>query len=150
MRLSVISTIVWLAVTPAFASGGLSCEGDDANAKFLVESGVTTGMGGPVFNFRGELEILNSGVAEDLRRTAFEPQNLPQYWLDGKELRLLVYRERPNEKPHGYVELTILTTNKEEGLYEGRYEVKVFDTADESKAEPQSYAAEGAVSCFVE
>jgi hypothetical protein len=86
-------TTLLLSAGSAFATGGIWCSAEDAAVKFLVEAGVTRGMGGPTFNFRGDLEILGRPVGDDLRNTVFEDSNLTQYWLDGKELRLLVYRE---------------------------------------------------------
>lgn len=151
MRQIAAAAIFALAASPSFASGGLSCTGDDDKVKFQIESGVTSGMGGPVFNFRGTVEILDTSVAEDLRRLEFAREHLPQYWLDNKRLSLHLYRERDADKPHGYVDLVIETQpGDDEGLYGGQYEISVFDTVDEATVEPRTYQASGTVSCFVE
>jgi len=139
-----------LAAGPTFASGGLSCEVEDKAVKLLVESGVTRGMGGPVFNFRGTLEVLDEAVAGDFRRISFDQAHLPQYWLDGDELRLLLYREREGDKPHGYVHFVIETKSVDEGSYEGTYGLTVFDTTGDTTGEGKTVAHEGAVSCMVE
>lgn len=135
---------------PALASGGFSCEAKDDAASFLLESGVTHGMGGPAFNFRGTIDITAKDVPDDLRKMSFAQENLAQYWLDGKELRLVVYREREAEKPHGYVELTILTSTTEEGSTEGTYALSVYDVGPEGSAEGRTVEAKGKVGCFVE
>lgn len=149
MRIVFAGIFSLMAAGSAFASGGLSCEADDAKAKFLIESGVTHGMGGPVFNFRGTIEALDKAVAEDLRKIEVSDKHLAQYWLDRDELRLLVYRER-TEGDHGYIELTIRTKAVDEGSYEGRYELEVFDTRGDTSAEGKTVKAEGKVGCFAE
>ena len=135
----------------AFASGGLSCEADDKNVALSIESGVTRGMGSPVFNFRAEAGLKLAKTPADMKTTAFEQANLAQYWLDGEDLRLVLYREREGDKPHGYVEITVLTKAKgeqEEGTYEGNYELTVFDGTGDG--DPLQLEAKGTVSCFSE
>lgn len=77
-----------------------------------------------------------------------------QYWLDGEDLRLLLYREREGDKPHGYVELTIETTARPgddgEGFYDGRYSLSVFDITDENGGEGVTVTREGVVVCSAE
>jgi hypothetical protein len=82
LRATALAAVAWLMAStlPAAASGGLSCSLEDQSVRIAIESGVTRGMGGPVFNFR-TLEILDKAVAEDLRRTAFDGRHLPQYRL---------------------------------------------------------------------
>lgn len=150
MRLLMIGVCLSAGVAHAAASGGLSCETDDKAVKFLVESGVTRGMGGPLFNFRGALEVKDKKVAADLRKIEFGQQHVPQYWLDNKSLKLLVYREREGDKPHGYVELTIETKAVDEGTYNGSYQLTVFDTADDPSAEGKTFEFKGKVGCFAE
>jgi hypothetical protein len=153
MRLTQGIVVLLLSTAAASASGGISCSADDAAAKFELMAGVTRGMGGPVFSFQGDVEILDQTVAEDLRKLSFERSHLAQYWLDGEELRLLLYRERDGDKAHGFVELTIRTKVKgeaDEGVYDGTYELQVFDTGDSSSAEGKTQSFPGTVSCFVE
>ena len=130
MRFHLVITALAAMVVPAAASGGLSCSLEDQSVRIAIESGVTRGMGGPVFNFRGTLEILDKAVAEDLRKTEFDGRHLPQYWLSERALQLHLYREREGDKPHGYVDLVIETqAGDDEGLYGGSYRLTVFDTS---------------------
>jgi hypothetical protein len=147
MRLAIIVAALLSAAGSAAASGGLSCEIEDKSARIAIMSGVTHGMGSPVFNFKGALEILDSAVTDDLRKAEFD--GLTQYWLDGQDLRLWLYRERAADKPHGYVELTILTQvgEDDEGVYSGSYKLAV---SDYSTDEGQNWNFEGPISCFVE
>jgi hypothetical protein len=139
---------------PAFASGGVHCSTDAGGVAFDIGGGVTHGMGGPLFSFEGEVTVAGDGVAADIGKTRFAREHVAQYWLDGEELRLLLYREREGDQPHGYVELTIRTKARPgddgEGFYDGRYELTVFDTADESVPEGVTVRREGDVACSAE
>ncbi|MER9630764.1 hypothetical protein [Mesorhizobium sp. M0296] len=107
-------------------------------------------MGGPTFNFSGELEILGRPAGDSLRKTVFEDQNLTQYWLDNKELRLLVYHERQVENAHGYVELAILTKASEEGVYDGRYLLSIHGVTADAEKDGKQAELTGKVSCGAE
>src|SRR6187431_2648919 len=109
MRFHLVIATLAAMIVPAAASGGLTCSLEDQSVGIAIESGVTHGMGGPVFNFRGTLEVLDKAVAQDLRRTEFDGRHLPQYWLSERALQLHLYREREGDKPHGYVDLVIET-----------------------------------------
>jgi hypothetical protein len=148
-RFSAALLLLAVGVAPAAASGGLSCEGKGQGASFSVEGGVTRGMGAPVFNFRGSSSIASKAVAPDLRRYSYTQEHLAQYWLDGDELRLVVYRERDAGKPHGYVQFTVLTKGDDEGTYTGTFAMSVFDGVDDvSQGKTAEFA--GKVTCFVE
>jgi hypothetical protein len=153
MRFASIPVLTWgmLALWPAdvLASGGLQCTAEDDFAVVTIESGVTRGMGGPVFNFRATSVIRDDAVAGDLRNMAFDGEHLAQYWLDGEELRLLLYRERA-EGAHGYVQIEVRTTAGEEGLYAGSYDLAVFDMAGDTTGEGRTFRQSGPVECFVE
>ncbi len=152
MRLNAaILAAALLAAVPsgAQASGGLSCTAEDDFAVISIESGVTRGMGGPVFNLRATSVIRDDRVAGDLRNMTFDGEHLAQYWLDGEELRLLLYRERA-EGAHGYVEIEVRTTTDEEGLYKGSYDLTAFDTTGDTTGEGRTVEGDGAVVCFVE
>lgn len=150
MRTIFCVTTLLLSAGTAFATGGIWCSAEDAAVKFEVEAGVTRGMGGPTFNFRGDLEILGRPVGDDLRKTVFEDSNLTQYWLDGKELRLLVYREHEVANTYGSVELTILTKASEEGVYDGRYSVAIYGGTADADKDGEPAALTGKVTCGAE
>lgn len=145
------SLIAWTITTAAAqASGGISCTQASGEHVVDIGAGVTHGMGGPVFELAGHIEVADPSAAPDLARTTFTREHLAQYWLDGRELRLLLYREREGDAPHGYAELTILTeADDDEETYAGTYALTLFDTVDgESEGRTLEYA--GAVSCSVE
>jgi hypothetical protein len=141
--------IILLSVAgEAAASGGLWCDVDDRSAQIELQGGVTHGMGGPLFSFTGKVDARDGSTPDDLRTTMFERSHVAQYWLDGKELRLLLYRERAADKAHGYVELTILAKANDEDSYEGRYELEVFDA--DASSEGKTWTYEGKISCGAE
>ncbi|WP_442581484.1 hypothetical protein ACSBOB_05680 [Mesorhizobium sp. ASY16-5R] len=150
MRVVLMAGLLMAGTLPAFASGGLSCEAEGGPARIAVESGVTRGMGSPVFNFRGSAVISDTAIAEDLRTTAFTGEYLAQYWFDGEDLRLVLYREREGDKPHGYVEITVLTrADGDEGGYVGTYKLTAYDgTGDDP--EGRTVKLDGKIGCFVE
>ena len=114
--------------TTAMASGGLWCTIDDANLKMTVESGVTRGMGGPLFNFKASAEVLAGNVAPDFRKIVLDDK-LVHSWLEGGDTRLLFYTEREGDKPHGYVSITIKTLadpEDEDVEAKGTYELTYF------------------------
>ena len=138
-----------MAAGEAAASGGFSCEADDAQARIMIQSGVTHGMGSPVFNFRAEAEVKGGEVADDLRKTDFGDEHLAQYWLGDGELKLVLYRERDGDKAHGSVEIVVRTKLDEEGGAKGTYEVSTFDVPADGGDAKESRAT-GEVSCSVE
>jgi len=139
-----------LSAGTAFASGGIWCNVDDPTVTFDVGAGVTRGMGGPTFNFRGDLEIKARPVGDHLRKTVFEDSNLTQYWLDGQELRLNIYREYETANAFNSVELTILTKASDEGVYDGQYTLAVYDNAADTDKDGKPAELTGKVSCGAE
>lgn len=141
------------AIHPANASGGLSCDIQDNAVRFNVRAGVTHGMGSPTFNFKGELTVLNNKIAEDLRRATFDDGDRPQYWLDDKELRLVLYKERVADKAFGSVELTIRTAAADDdggGSFAGTYKLSIADAAASTAGDGNTIDYAGAVTCFAE
>ena len=154
MHTKLFLLLTMLACQPAFASGGVHCSADGGGVSFDVGGGVTHGMGGPLFSFEGEVAVTADDIAADLGKTGFAREHVAQYWLDGEDLRLLLYREREGDKPHGYVELTIETKARAgddgEGSYDGRYELTVFDMTNENGGEGVMVKREGDVVCSAE
>jgi hypothetical protein len=150
MRAIICTTALVLSAGTAFATGGIWCSADDAAVKFQLDAGVTTGMGGPTFNFRCDLEILGRPAGDGLRKAVFEDSNLTQYWLDDKELRLLVYREHEVANTYSSVELTILTKASDEGVYDGQYTLAVYDGATDVDKDGKPVELTGKVSCGAE
>lgn len=154
MRLQYLLGGFLLAATalPAAASGGLDCSIKDKSVQFTLNSGVTHGMGGPTFNLKAELKILRKGIVEDFRTVALDDGNRPQYWLDGKDLRLLFYREREGNGPFASVELEIRTkaTGDDEGTYNGTYKLTGDGLLGTDSVQSERLELKGKVSCSVE
>lgn len=151
LKLIAIAALAAVFAFPADASGGIGCEAKDRRAEIDLQAGVTRGMGSPLFSLQGTATLKDRKVAADLRRTRFADDHVAQYWLDGDELRILLYRERPAGKPHGYVQLTIEAKSRgdDEGTYSGSYAVSVYDGVDDT-SEARTASFEGRIRCFVE
>ena len=150
MMRSIACMAAIMFVTPALASGGFSCEADDASAKFTIEAGLSRGAGNGLFNFRGELELTGKDVAEDFRKSVFDQGNLMQHWIDGKDLRLELYRERSGDKPFAELTLLIEAVLVEEGSYAGPYSLRLMDMTGDTSGEGRTVTIEGKASCIAE
>ena len=150
MRTILCVAMLLASAGTAFASGGIWCNVDDRAVTFDVGAGVTRGMGGPTFNFRGDLEIKARLAGDGLRKTVFEDSNLTQYWLDDKELRLNIYHEHEVANAFNSVELTILTKASDEGVYDGQYTRAVYDNAADTDKDGKPVELTGKVSCGAE
>lgn len=151
MRTHAVFAAAMLISGPVFASGGLSCTADDDAVKLDIQSGVTRGMGSPLFNFQGRVQLSDASVPTDLKNTEFSDDHVAQYWLDDQRLNLGLYREREGDKPHGYVEIVVVTQpGDDEGLYGGQYHLTVFDATDNASSDGKTLKFDGTVSCFVE
>lgn len=151
MRAFVAAIAILSSAMPVSASGGLDCTAKDKTVEFSVSGGVTRGMGGPLFSFDGQVDIKDKAVAEDLRKMNFALDHVAQYWFDGDELRLDIYRERDADKVHGYVELVIRTKVKgDEGDYQGTYELMTYDVVQEGGGDARESKYTGKVGCFAE
>ncbi|MGE0500494.1 MAG: hypothetical protein AB7I79_02430 [Rhizobiaceae bacterium] len=149
MRLTLAAAILAVLASDAAASGGLSCSVEEGPVKLEIESGITRGMGGPLFNFSASAEFDAPGIDDDLHKIRFEREHVPQYWLDGEVLQLVLYRERI-EGEHGYVQVTVLTRTVDEGTYEGTFALEAFDMAGDTTGQGKEFKAEGKIGCFVE
>lgn len=153
MRLQILLGGFLLAATalPAAASGGLECTIKDKSVRFTVNAGITSGMGRPTFNLKGELAIVDRAVAQDLRAVTFAADDRPQYWLDGKELRLVLYKERQGDKPFGSVELELRAKAAgDDGTFRGTYKLSTYDMSGSDSGEGKATTLRGKIACSVE
>lgn len=148
MRLVAAMVMAVIATGPALASGGISCEADDGNARISISGGVSRGMGGALFSFGGSVELSDPEVAEDLRKVESDRDHVAQYWLDGDGLRLKLYREREGDAPHGYVEATILSPTL--GKETGSFRIEIYDMTGAADGEAKAASLSGKISCLAE
>lgn len=150
MRRMILAFIGLLCGTSAaLASGGLSCSQAEGPHSVEINAAVTRGMGSPVYDLTGSTEAADGTVPADLAKTEFRREHLAQYWFDGEEIRLVLYRERGADAPHGYAELTIRAKAGEEDMFSGTWELGIFDgTGDQP--EGKSWKFGGKVTCTAE
>jgi hypothetical protein len=112
MRSLLTLPILLCTFSSAWASGGLWCDVDDDKVKIAISSGMTHGMGAPLFNFDASIEVKDARVADDVRKTSYS--HATQYWLDGETLNLLLYWEREGDGDFASVEATAMTKFSDE------------------------------------
>src|SRR5262249_10920284 len=141
--------IVGLLITirPALATGTLWCEADDQVLTFRARSGLSRGINGSFLDFTADLQVKLDGVPPDFRQLQLDEAGLSHRWLDNKQLKLRLDRERA-AGPGGYLVLVVATDAVEEGQYRGRYELTAFDTANDGRG--RTWEARGNVSCSVD
>jgi hypothetical protein len=119
---------LFLGVMPALATASLTCEAEDKSIAFSVQAALGGVRHGQVVNFGGSLEVKARGVPADLRKLELGPDDRQQSWIDDKQFKLEIYRER-GEVPNAYVLLTLDTRKVGENSYRGRYALET-DVAD--------------------
>jgi len=139
------------AADVAQASAGFSCSVEDKTLKLAVEGAFSRGVGEGVINFGGKLEVLAKATPDDFRSVALEREHLTQTWINGRDLKLRMYREREgNALPHGYVELVLETRQigaRDELEYAGSYVLTVYHLKSEQDSEGKTFTARGKARC---
>lgn len=137
------------SVAPALASGGASCTNDGGPATIELSAGITHGMGSPVFSLTATVDAKDAAAAADLKKSTFEKGHLAQYWLDDKEMKFLLYREREGAGEFGSVELVIVTKPVGDDVgYDGTYKLTLSDMT--GGGEGKNAVLEGKITCSVE
>jgi hypothetical protein len=151
VRTWIAAGLLFLAAASAHASGGLSCEASDKAIKLTVEAGVSRGTGSGFFSFKGELDILAPGAPRDFRKLELGKEHLTQHWLDNRNLKLRIYREREGE-PHGSVDIVIEAWPKKDAEdleFRGGYTLTIFDVP-KGGSDGKTTVLKGRVTCFSE
>lgn len=143
---SLIVTALMVLPLPAAATGGLWCNADDGNLTFAARTGLSDGINGGFLNFAADLQIKLAGVPSDLRSLHFDQAAISQRWLDVKDFKLRLYRER-DSGPSAYAVLVVLTTAVSEGAYRGHYELSIFAMKSADDPRGQSWEKQGVVAC---
>ncbi len=150
VRLSGAVLLLGMA-TSAHASGGLNCEARDKAVKLALEAGVGRGAGSGFFSFNGQLEIMAPGAPKDFEKLQFEKDHLTQQWLDDRNLKLRIYRERDGE-PHGSIDIVIEAwprKNAEDLEFRGAYTLTIFDIPTGGR-DGKTMVLKGRVNCSAE
>lgn len=143
LRSAVLFALVGFAA-PAHASGGMWCNVDDANWKFDVESGVTRGMGYPLFNLKATAELKDKRVMPEFRKIDLKDK-LVHSWVYG-ETKLYFYTEI--EKANTIYSTDIIIDTKageDEGDYAGTYTIITY--SDDKTVEDGRLEVSGPITC---
>jgi hypothetical protein len=144
------------AAGKARASAGVHCSLEDRAVRLELQAVVSGGgVGRGLIQVRGELGVRGGSPAQDFRRIELRDEHLRHTWLNGRDLRIIVYHEREGERtPHGAVELVIetrgaRTDSDDEGTYRGAYALTVTDMTGVTGGEARRYTARGRITCSV-
>ena len=123
---------------------------EDKTLKLSVEGAFSRGVGEGVINFGGRIEVLAKTTPDDFRSVDLEREHLTQTWINGRDLKLRMYREREgNAAPHGYIELLLETrqSSRDELEYTGSYVLTVFHLKSGQDSEGKTLSARGKAKC---
>jgi hypothetical protein len=131
------------------ATGGFWCKAEDASLTFTAQAGLSHGIDGGFLNFTADLQIKLSDVPTDFKSLHFDEAGVSQRWLDDKEFRLQLYRERQTGTSD-YVVFVVSTKAISEGQYHGRYALTVYSMQSDSASKGRSRETRGEVVCSIE
>ncbi|MDB5602835.1 MAG: hypothetical protein JWN71_4879 [Xanthobacteraceae bacterium] len=149
MRAVLILTVLLAGLTSAHATGGVSCQAQDGSLKFEAGGALGRSVGGSLMNFTGELKVSLKAVPDDFRELKLLDADVSQRWIDDKEVRLHLHRERTQGR-FGYVDLVILTKRVDERRYAGRYVLSISNIESDAATEAKAVKARGKVTCDTE
>lgn len=148
-RLIVAAAASCVLALPAWATGNLGCSVDDAAMELNIESVISYGFGEPIVSLRGEIKLKDKAALEHFGTIEFNRNQVSQYWLEGSDLRLYIYRDLEVKSVSGSLDLVIKTLSvDDEGGFEGRYRLEVSYRGDADTGESQKIEKEGPITCF--
>lgn len=150
LRLAAVGVAgVLMNLSPVRASGNFVCEADDGSASVTAESHFSHGLGEVFTGFKAALKVRLKDAPSDLADVTFDASHLAHHWFHGPSLKLHLYRERPGNAAHGFVELVVETTQEpdDETAFSGTYKLVVYDVGSPSSGEGRTWRAEGAATC---
>jgi hypothetical protein len=150
MRIGLIAAAALFAMlTPAHATIGFSCDGDDKAARLSISGAYGTSLGSGLVNFGADIAVRMAAAPPELRKLHFGPADVSQQWFNGRELKIMTHWQRPDNEPFGEVILIIdtRTSNAEERPYRGRYTLQINLAPIAPSAEQRRLKTSGAMTC---
>src|SRR5262249_1350710 len=118
-----------------------------------VEGTFSHGLGAALVNFGGTVGIKLAGPPDSLRKLELARDNAAQYWLQGKDFRLGLYKEQGAGDLHQTIDLVIVTARRskdEDDIeYVGTYVLEVSHYDPKAGAEAKTWKAKGKAVCSV-
>jgi hypothetical protein len=131
------------------ATGGLWCNAADESLTFALRAGLSHGINGGFLDFKADLQVKIGGIPIDFRNLQFDEAAVSQRWLDDKDFKLRLYRERETG-PAGYLVLVVITKAVEEGQYRGQYELTVYTMQSADDSPGRTWEERGEIACSAE
>jgi len=99
-----------LVSSQSFATGGLSCRGENTKVKLNIDATTGGRLGTDILNLTGKVEYKESTLAQDMRVMEFDETNVVGSWLIDNEVKLGLVADDAVE--HFGVELKIILNGK--------------------------------------
>lgn len=142
-------TITLLISTSAFATGGFYCATEDSNVALEISATVPRGFGVQLIE-PTVINLLNktAGLPNEMKSLRFEVKEIPQYWNDGSELKILAHKEIFELDFYNETQVLVKTTyNENTGEYQGTFSVKTIANVNNQSIQSESI---GNITCSVE
>lgn len=134
------------ALGPAGATASLTCSATDRSLAFSAQAIVGHGLGEALSGFRGNIQLLMRNTPEALRELEFAGEHLTHHWVNGRELKLRLFREGAGDSG-GSVELVVETraVTNDDPKHRGSYLLNV--TLPLVEGHPKTLKARGRATC---
>lgn len=131
-------------VSPAWATGGFSCEVNDKSLTLEVSAALSRGMGSVILSPSGRLALKSEKLPADMRNFDLA-QAMVHHWMAHPSLMLHYYVERQSDKPFASVELIIDTkASGDDETTKGSYLVNIY-SVDPTTSEGKTQELKGRV-----
>lgn len=150
MRLIIAAALLPLTFAAAAASGNITCSVDDETFMISFEGIFSQGLGEGLTQARGEISIKPDlgALAAGLAGKPLATEDVKQFWMYGRELKLRLYRDSEGEA-HGSLEVVIETAQDadDETSFSGTYSASVRRVDSKSGAEEETVSSRGPIAC---
>lgn len=149
---SLLISLIVLASTPAFATGGFSCIADNDTLKFEIGATTSRGLGLGIVAAQGTLEYKATDGQPKITKFELSKEDIKQYWNTGDNFNLLIYTEpyeNGSEEDYYFETYTIETTAIESGGWEFKGLLKT-DSNQTVNGQTQTHSSESSIDCWIE
>ena len=140
---------VMMISAPAFATGGIWCQTDDATLKFEVSAVTSRSFAQGIVSADGLLEYKDTDGKPNVSVFRFVKEDIRQYWNNGEDLKLYFYQENDSsEDDYTWIQAVVETkANGDESEFKGTLKTKMASTVAGRTTE---HEYEGNITCSVE
>lgn len=148
MRTPLAIVLLLATCSSANASSSLACSIEAKALQLTLEGVVSHGLGEQLTDVRGDLKLSHPLIASNLKAHALERQDVTQFWMTGRDLKIRLYRESTSG-PGESVEIIMEATGKssDEGMsYRGTFKAVLSHLRD-GATEAETKTLDGKLAC---